>query len=252
MILNNFSVNLVSFHHTLFTYSKPQNVHYIKEKFITFIWKLVKGVRTFVYSIYYYIRQIFLFETSPNTCTLPTPVAFSQGRHQMFMCFVPETTRSITAAVLNGVYFIHITVPCHASIISTYSNTPVLLLCGGQGNMVLTGICKIRIYWSGISHLESLLTLFLPSPMCIPSHCFPLKFYWHLYFWMKTKFNECELEYHNQYIDNAVGWTYEPGHGTDHSSYLLSRLRMSGSTPTCPMCLHLVHRDNIASPCLIF
>ena len=111
---------------------------------------------------------------------------------------------------------------------------------------------KIRIYWSGISHLESLLTLFLPSPMCIPSHCFPLKFYWHLYFWMKTKFNECELEYHNQYIDNAVGWTYEPGHGTDHSSYLLSRLRMSGSTPTCPMCLHLVHRDNIASPCLIF
>jgi len=39
-----------------------------------------------MYSTYYSIRQIFLFETSPNTCTLPTSVACSQGRHQMFMC----------------------------------------------------------------------------------------------------------------------------------------------------------------------
>jgi len=45
-----------------------------------------------------------------------------------------------------------------------------------------------------------------------------------------------------------VGWTYEPGHDTDHSPHLLSRLRMSGSTPTCPTCLHPVHRGNIAFP----
>jgi hypothetical protein len=123
---------------------------------------------------------------------------------------------------------------------------------------------KIRIYWIGISSrvilwqnlpvvfILNLCSLLFLSSICLPSHCFPLNFYWHLYFWMKTKFNECELEYHNQYIDYAVGWTYEPRCDTDHSPHLLSRFRMSGSAPTCPICLHLVHRDNMASPCFIF
>jgi len=110
---------------------------------------------------------------------------------------------------------------------------PVNAKCGkvksGFTELVFPHICVILWQNFPIVLILNLCSIFffLLSPMRthISSHCFPLNFYWHLYFWMKAKLNECELDCHYHYIDYAVGCTYEPGHDTYHSPHLLSRFK---------------------------
>ena len=113
-------------------------------------------------------------------------------------------------------------------------------------------ICVILWQTLPVVFILNLCSLFFILTYMYSFTLFSLKFLLRSYFWMKTKFSECELECHNQYIDYAVGWTYDPGHDTDHSPHLLWRLRMSGSAPICPICLHLVHRDKVAYPMSLF
>jgi hypothetical protein len=127
-------------------------------------------------------------------------------------------------------------------------NTKCGKVKSGFTELAFPHVCVILWQTLPVVLILNLCSLFFTPTYMYSFTLFSPKYLLTSYFWMKTKFNECELEYHNQYVDYAVGWTYEQGCDTDHSPHLLSRLRMSGSAPTCPICLHLVHRDNVAYP----
>jgi len=127
---------------------------------------------------------------------------------------------------------------------------------------------KIRIYWIGISshmchpvtklsnssHLESLLTFFY-------SRLYVLVFLHIVFPWIfidififEWRQNLMNVSWNVIISTLIMLWAAHMSQGMTLTTLLIycQGLRMSGCTPICPICLHLVHRDNIASPCLIF